>query len=55
MTENLIYKDINLKTEYIMEKYNYDNNIIIFNIIENIYDLTNDINIILKLYNIFFI
>ena len=51
MTENLIYKDINLKTEYIMEKYNYDNNIIIFNIIENIYDLTNDINTILKLYN----
>lgn len=49
-TENLIYKDINKSITDIAKNYSFDNNIILYNIIDNIYNLTNDIDIIIKLY-----
>lgn len=49
-TENLIYKDINKNITDITKNYSFDNNIILYNIIDNIYNLTSDIDIIIKLY-----
>jgi len=51
ITNNLIFKDINLDISDLFIKYNSDLNIIFFNIIDNIINLTNDYNIILELYN----
>tara|TARA_Y100001958_G_C21234475_1_gene560635 strand:+ start:911 stop:2098 length:1188 start_codon:yes stop_codon:yes gene_type:complete len=50
ITEDLIYNDIHLNSNDITNKYSSDNNIILYNIIDNIYNLTNDIDIIIKLY-----
>ena len=51
ITQNLIYEDLNLDISKLFNKYNYDVNIVFFNIIDNILNITKNIDIILNLYN----
>tara|TARA_B100001094_G_C18186574_1_gene804172 strand:+ start:1532 stop:2725 length:1194 start_codon:yes stop_codon:yes gene_type:complete len=50
ITNKLIFNDINDDIENIFIKYNSDTNIIFYNIIDNIINLTGNIDTILKLY-----
>ena len=51
LTETLLYNDINLDINNIYLKYNYDINVILYNIIDNIINITLNIDIILNLYH----
>ena len=51
LTEKLLYNDINLDINSIYLKYKYDTNIILYNIIDNIVNITLDIDVILNLYH----
>ena len=51
ITNNLVYDDINIDISELFIKYNSEVNIIMYNIIDNIYNLTTDINIILDIYD----
>tara|TARA_Y100001980_G_scaffold45810_1_gene27113 strand:- start:5787 stop:7016 length:1230 start_codon:yes stop_codon:yes gene_type:complete len=51
ITNNLVYNDINLNIYELFIKYNIEVNIIMYNIIDNIYNLTTDINVILDIYD----
>ena len=50
-TNNLIFNDLNLDISELFIKYNTEVNIILYNIIDNIYNLIIDINIILDIYD----
>ena len=51
ITQNLIYKDLNLDTSELFIKYSYDVNIIFYNIIDTIFNLTTNITTILDIYD----
>tara|TARA_Y100001958_G_C21225937_1_gene551346 strand:+ start:387 stop:1586 length:1200 start_codon:yes stop_codon:yes gene_type:complete len=51
ITNNLIYNDINADIKYLFIKYNTNTNVIFYNIIDNIINLTGNLNTILELYD----
>lgn len=50
LTEELLDRDCNLDISNKMLKYNFDCNIILLNLIDNIINITNDIDLITKIY-----